>query len=170
MDQLEGRGSDDESSEDEEHSDASDEDDAEAAPQDVDADALPTSEEPPQLENLKISDEAEEKEGEDDEDDDGSDEDDLEEVVSHRRHRPSKRAPPPTASDVGSSASDLISCLKICLLSCNPVVTERLARQKRSTERQHHGKKPVSANVLGKSKGSKLKSDARRHIKDSAQF
>lgn len=90
----------------------------------------------------------------DDDEEDGSSDDDREsltESVSHRRHRPSTRTAPPTAADVGA------------------IVTEKLAKTKRRNEKRHGGKSN-SAGILGKQKGSKLKSDARRAIKDNAQF
>ncbi|KAK4699811.1 RIO kinase 2, partial [Phenoliferia sp. Uapishka_3] len=196
MDQLEGgRGGDDSDSElSEEHSDEEDEDDIEDIEErqirpetfltgatdslgnSVRTDALGNTVEimPVGIEKLAISlkprerkekkvvfeeeKEVEEvvvEEEEEDEEEEGQDDEEEveeEEIVSHRRHRPSTRAPPPTAADVGS------------------IVTDRLARAKKSTERKHHGKKPVSANVLGKGKGSKMKSDSRRAIKDSTQF
>lgn len=122
--------------------------------------SIPTLE-PLTLENLTIpslnplhSGLEDEEEG-DEEDESGSQsgsEQSEVETISHRRHRPSTRLPPPTASNVES------------------IVTDKLARMKKSTERRHHGKKLVSSNVLGKQKGSKMKSDARRAIKDSTQF
>lgn len=89
----------------------------------------------------------------DGEEEEGSEtESNFTETLSHRRHRPSTRVPPPSAADVGA------------------IVTDRLARLKKTTERRHHGGKPQSANVLGKHKGSKMKSDARRAIKSDSQF
>lgn len=73
-------------------------------------------------------------------------------TASHRRHRPSHRTPAPSASEVGT------------------IVSDRLARSKKSTERKHHGKKLASGNVLGKQKGSKMRMDARRNIKESQSF
>ena len=73
-------------------------------------------------------------------------------TASHRRHRPSTRTPQPNANEVGS------------------IVSERIARSKKSTERKHHGKKLASGNVLGKQKGSKMRMDARRNIKESQSF
>lgn len=175
MAEIAGEGGDSDEEE-EEHSDddeASEGDDVEEAEEVVDETAdesipspststsIPTTE-PLTLENLTISSlnpphsgsEEEEEEGEEGEESgsqSGSERSEVE-TISHRRHRPSTRLPPPTASNVES------------------IVTDKLARMKKSTERRHHGKKLVSSNVLGKQKGSKMKSDARRAIKDSTQF
>jgi hypothetical protein len=163
-------GSDDE--EDEEHSDASDAGEGEeelveekidaSAPQDDRIpDVEPTSS-PPSLENLHLSplsttdpadDDSNSSSNEQDSDsEDESDRDTIAESLAHRRHRPSKRTAPPTAADVGA------------------IVTEKLRRAKTSTERRHHGKKPVTANVLGRQRGSKMKQDSRRAIKDANTF
>lgn len=85
--------------------------------------------------------------GEEEESDD--DRETVTSSISHRRHRPSTRTLPPTAAEVGT------------------IVTDKLARQKKSTERRHHGKKPGTSGVLGKQKGSKMKNDARRAIKET---
>ena len=73
-------------------------------------------------------------------------------TASHRRHRPSTRTPAPSASEVGN------------------IISDRLARSKKSTEKKHHGKKLASGSVLGKHKGSKMRMDARRNIKESQSF
>lgn len=80
---------------------------------------------------------------------DDSDRDTIADAGSHRRHRPSARR---TAPDVSS------------------IVTQGLRRAKKSTERKHHGKKPVTANVLGRQRGSKSKQDTKRTIKDANTF
>lgn len=82
-------------------------------------------------------------------DDDDSDAASLTDTLAHRRHRPSAKR---TTPDVSA------------------IVTNKLARQKKSTERRHHGKKPASSNVLGRAKGSKAKQDKRRQIKEGGEF
>ncbi|BGP49450.1 Serine/threonine-protein kinase rio2 [Rhodotorula kratochvilovae] len=72
-------------------------------------------------------------------DDDEEDDDEGGPSAAHRRHRPSA---PRVTRDVES------------------IVTSALSRQKKQSERRHHGKKPVSANVLGRQKGSKKKQNA----------
>ncbi|KAM0750599.1 hypothetical protein T439DRAFT_313911 [Meredithblackwellia eburnea MCA 4105] len=144
----------DEDEEEEEYSDESDEEE-EGNGEDEEG-------QPPKLEGLSLQDSSkEEEEGgsreekEVSQSDDGSndeeeeEEEEEEEVAPHRRHAPSK---PRRAPDVSS------------------IVTETLARKKKSSERQHHGKRPATANILGKGKGSKRKNDSRRAIKDSTQF
>ncbi|SCZ87391.1 BZ3500_MvSof-1268-A1-R1_Chr2-2g04857 [Microbotryum saponariae] len=73
-------------------------------------------------------------------------------LPNHRQHRPSARRIPRETPDVSS------------------IVTSSLKKQKSSTERRHHGKKPVTANVLGRQKGSKMKQDSRRGIKEASFF
>ncbi|GAA5839622.1 hypothetical protein JCM9279_006000 [Rhodotorula babjevae] len=73
---------------------------------------------------------------------DDSDDDDAAADASHRRHRPS-------APRVKRETRDVES-----------IVTATLSRKKAAGERRHHGKKPVSANVLGRQKGSKKKQNA----------
>lgn len=162
-------------SEEEEHSDDEvEEEQTDATPQ-VQETVVPIAtlvlaEEPMTLENLHLHSVAmgntASGDENDDEDDDAtsrasdSDEDDrsttadstVSSTASHRRHRPSTRTPAPTSADVGA------------------IVTERLARSKKSTEKKHHGKKPASSNVLGKQKGSKMRMDSRRNIKESQDF
>lgn len=82
-------------------------------------------------------------------DEEESDRDTIADPGSHRRHRPSARR---TAPDV------------------NSIVSEGLRRAKKTTERKHHGKKPVTANVLGRQRGSKSKQDTNRTIKDANTF
>ena len=50
------------------------------------------------------------------------------------------------------------------------IVTDRLKRNLKSSEKKHHGKKPVTSGVLGRMKGSKMRSDSRRNIKESQDF
>ncbi|KAK4057549.1 Serine/threonine-protein kinase rio2 [Microbotryomycetes sp. JL221] len=50
------------------------------------------------------------------------------------------------------------------------VVADKLKRSKIGNERKHHGKKPASAQLLGRQRGSKPKQDARRGIKDADIF
>lgn len=125
--------------------------------------AEPIPQPPLELESLSLSnldlseihgDSNSDSEDDNDNDSDAESYDDRESLadsISHRRHRPSTRVPPPSAAEVGT------------------IVTERLARLKRNTERKHGGR-AQSANVLGKQKGSKMKNDTRRAIKDNAQF
>ena len=111
MDQIGGgdeEGSDEED-ESEEHSDASDEEDEEEEEEDEVAREVVEGEEdeaPPNLDGLRIGG-PDEKDGEEGSGEGGSedeeDDDELDAPVAHRRHRPSKRAPQPTAADVGSS-------------------------------------------------------------------
>lgn len=71
----------------------------------------------------------------------------LTDMGTHRRHRPSTKR---TTPDVSS------------------IVQNKLAKSKSSTERKHHGKKAVTANILGRQKGSKKKQDKTREIKDAS--
>ncbi|SCV70258.1 BQ2448_1652 [Microbotryum intermedium] len=73
-------------------------------------------------------------------------------LPKHRQHRPSARRVPCEPPDVSA------------------IVTSSLKKQKSSTERRHHGKKLVTANVLGRQRGSKMKQDSRRSIKESNFF
>ncbi|GJN90148.1 hypothetical protein Rhopal_003147-T1 [Rhodotorula paludigena] len=139
---------------DEEYSDEEEEDDedAEGDEQTRAADEREGADEPeevPQLDGLRIADDAAREdvsEGEDEEDEEGeegtSDEDEEEDPTAHRRHRPSAPRQHRTTRDVES------------------IVTATLSRKKQQSERRHHGKKPVSANVLGRQKGSKKKQNA----------
>ncbi|KAI5477943.1 hypothetical protein MNV49_005733 [Pseudohyphozyma bogoriensis] len=156
-----GMGGESGSEEEEEHSDVSDEEEEEEEGEDVEEEVedeeMEEEEEPPSLDNLKLDAPAgsdEEDEDEDDSDDDGSDtegeggrtDDDLETLPdqpSRRKMRSTKK------KDVES------------------IVADKLARLKKSTEKRHHGKKAGTSGVLGRSKGSKQKSDSRRAVKDS---
>lgn len=71
----------------------------------------------------------------------------LTDMGTHRRHRPSTKR---TTPDVSS------------------IVQNKLAKSKTSTERKHHGKKAVTANILGRQKGSKKKQDKTREIRDAS--
>lgn len=182
MAEVAGEGED--SEEDEEHSDDDDEGDeeeeegqVEEGQEEVEQEPIETSttskveiipQPPLELESLSLSnldlseihgdsnsDSEDDNDNNNDNDNDSDesfdDRESLADSISHRRHRPSTRVPPPSAAEVGT------------------IVTERLARLKRNTERKHGGR-AQSANVLGKQKGSKMKNDTRRAIKDNAQF
>ena len=169
-------GSDDEMDEEEHSDDDQDEEEVEEEEEveggDVEDSSTPSTEEPITLENLHLHSSAlgndppssssgsshddRTTRGEassSDEDDRSTTADSLtSSTASHRRHRPSHRTPAPSASEVGT------------------IISDRLARSKKSTERKHHGKKLASGNVLGKQKGSKMRMDARRNIKESQSF
>ncbi|GAA5889957.1 hypothetical protein JCM6882_009182, partial [Rhodosporidiobolus microsporus] len=114
--------------------------------------------EPPSLEALRLEGGAEGgrtgEDGEEDEEDEEGDSDDDDSQPSdadtsaplpaHRRHRPSAKR---QTRDVEA------------------IVTASLSSSKKRQERQHHGKKAASANVLGRQKGSKKKTDRTREIK-----
>lgn len=173
MAQIAEEGDAEEEGEDEEHSDA-DEDDEDTAGEEEDSQALSPSA-PLTLENLHLhpstqlpndgdsDDDAVPGVDDDDEGTEGASvagtsetgrtDDDISTVAGQKsRRRKPARTPAPTAADVGS------------------IVTERLARAKKSTERQHHGKKMASSSVLGKQKGSKMRMDTNRAIKESSEF
>lgn len=167
-------GSDDETDEEEYSDDDQDEEEEEEEEEveggDVEDSSTPNTEEPITLENLHLhssalgndpssssgsshDDRTTRDEASSDEDDRSTTADSLtSSTASHRRHRPSHRTPAPSASEVGT------------------IISDRLARSKKSTERKHHGKKLASGNVLGKQKGSKMRMDARRNIKESQSF
>lgn len=69
-----------------------------------------------------------------------------------RKRRPNTRTAPATPEELTA------------------IVSDRLAKTKKSGERKHHGGKPVTSGVLGRMKGSKMRSDARRNIKESQDF
>ncbi len=153
--------SDEDEQDDEDEHEGADEDARAAEPTAADA----TATEPPSLDTLSLAyqpphpptsepehDEADDKE--DDEDDSEAESDDsaapsVADTLAHRRHRPSARR---TAPDVAA------------------IVTNKLAKNKASSERKHHGKKPQTSNVLGRNKGSKAKQSRTRAIKDGGDF
>ena len=99
--------------------------------------------------------EEEEDDSEDEEDDneeDGSEEeqsDEEEEEEEGDRRAKKERAPRIGRRPVRSGQRDV-----------EAIVTASLTRSKAQQDRRHHGKKPVSANVLGRQKGSKKKQNA----------
>ena len=157
------------SGDDEEHSDddAEEEEDVEAdegeeanpeAGPSSDVERIAPSADEPTLESLSLQEsttekeeqeEGDEEENSEEDSDDDSDLDSLADAGAHRRHRPSAKR---VERDVSS------------------IVQNKLAKAKTSTERKHHGKKPVTANILGRQKGSKKKQDSRRAIKDANTF
>jgi len=104
--------------------------------------------------NLRIAEPtAQDEEEEDDEDSEGeSEEEDSEEEDS----------------DVGSVAPSQAPRLrpKRQTRDVESIVTAKLNRQHKSSERKHHGKKTASSNVLGRQKGSKKKTSHNAAIKE----
>ena len=162
-----------EAEEEEEHSDADEEEEDDEQEGEDDAEeaestpAAADATEPPSLDTLSLADqpphpptsEPEHDEAANDDDDvsnsdsdaesDGSAAPSVADTLAHRRHRPSARR---TAPDVAA------------------IVTNKLAKNKASSERKHHGKKPQTSNVLGRNKGSKAKQSRTRAIKDGGEF
>lgn len=164
---------------DEEHSDADEEDEDGDSEEEVEGEGAETAEtpeptpattaEPPSLESLSLADQPPHPPTSDPEhdqdpaaanDDDDSDSNSdaestgslapsMADTLSHRRHRPSARR---VAPDVTA------------------IVTNKLAKNKASSERKHHGKKQATSNVLGRNKGSKAKQSQTRAIKDGGDF
>ncbi|GAA5827524.1 hypothetical protein JCM11251_003848 [Rhodosporidiobolus azoricus] len=154
---------------DEEYSDEEQDDEDEGEEeQGEEAEAVPSTsasavhgEEPPSLDLLRVDDgegprggEDEDEEDENSDDDDEQQDDDASSIhssgadtsapLSHRRHRPTAKR---QTRDVEA------------------IVTASLSSQKKRQERQHHGKRTASSNVLGRQKGSKKKTDKTREIK-----
>ena len=50
------------------------------------------------------------------------------------------------------------------------IVTDSIARARKSQQRQHHSRKATSAQMLGKRKGSKARADVRAGIKSGGDF
>lgn len=123
----------------------------------------------PEMEKLRIGDSAverasdaapedgaeeEEDEEEADDDDDseeGSEEEDGSDLGEEAEEEAAARTPPPRLArrPARTGARDVES-----------IVSASLSRTKAQQDRRHHGKKPVSANVLGRQKGSKKKQNA----------
>ncbi|GAA5866990.1 hypothetical protein JCM3774_003748 [Rhodotorula dairenensis] len=129
---------------------------------------LPAEAGVPDVSDLRISEpkeeaESSEEEGSEEEEEDDDNEDDSEEEESgddeadddrrrRRRDKDDKVRPPrigrrPVRTGTGKPDVEAI-------------VTASLSRSKAQQDRRHHGKKPVSANVLGRQKGSKKKQNA----------
>lgn len=114
----------------------------------------------PNVGELRIADPAGEEEDneegddseevDDSEEEDGSeDEQSGEEEEEGDRRAKKERAPRIGRRPVRSGQRDV-----------EAIVTASLTRSKAQQDRRHHGKKPVSANVLGRQKGSKKKQNA----------
>lgn len=108
----------------------------------------------PDVGELRIAEpagEEEDSEEEDDSEEDGSEEEQSgeEEEEEGDRRAKKERAPRIGRRPVRSGQRDV-----------EAIVTASLTRSKAQQDRRHHGKKPVSANVLGRQKGSKKKQNA----------
>lgn len=114
----------------------------------------------PDVGELRIAEPAGEEEDSEERDDSEEDEDDNEEDGSEEeqsgeeeeegdRRAKKERAPRIGRRPVRSGQRDV-----------EAIVTASLTRSKAQQDRRHHGKKPVSANVLGRQKGSKKKQNA----------
>lgn len=105
----------------------------------------------------QASDEEESEEEEEEDSDEGEDDSEEEEEsgdeADHDRRQRDKEARPPRIGRrpvrSGNGKRDV-----------EAIVTASLSRSKAQQDRRHHGKKPVSANVLGRQKGSKKKQNA----------
>ncbi|BGP01177.1 Serine/threonine-protein kinase rio2 [Rhodotorula toruloides] len=98
-------------------------------------------------EQSEEEDEEEESGSEDDDDSDASDADST--GSAPRRQRQQGASEPRIGRRPARQNRDVES-----------IVSSSLSKQKARQERRHHGKKPVSANVLGRQKGSKKKQNA----------